>query len=587
MDQRKRSETAIETRGIRLKIVDTLPILLMGVAMAVWLEWPVLLHPNTRLVGGIADAYQYTWYLGWFWHALSHGLNPLFSTELNYPHGFGFMYNTSVVAESVLFGWLVPLTSPPFVYNLVFFLNTVLVVALGERLLRTLGAKRSSSMWAGAMMGFMPYLTAQEHGHMSQYLVSPILAILVLITRVLRRQTRRIGLHGMGIGLLLAVEFYTSLELLVTFMLAVVIFVGLIFIAKKGRAWLWRDLLQLPWTFWVMAVGIPVLLSLPGLWAFWVTGGAGLAKVQLHPHSGIFFAADLASPLVPEPWLWLHSAKSSEIFFHHMYGTPEEKGNYLGLAILIFSILVYRSWKHFLGRALFWFSVAMFILSLGNRLHLLGSPLPVLLPWNWISRLPFLDSALPMRLAFFVDLGLIVWITIAFEKYLHSSASTHIRKSLVVILGCVASLASWLPSTPYPYKSVFQIPQPVLSSVRGEPVAEITPDFGYDMQTLASEGYRLQLENMYGFATASTMPLFLGSGYLTMYDKYTEKGLEAQILATERTLKKGHIILMPFNPAGGPMPFALKKAIADTLGRPAIDVQGVQVWNVSYPSSRR
>lgn len=560
---------------------STFIALLLGILIAVWMEWPVLLHPNTLIVGGIPDAYQYTWYLGWFWHAVSQGMNPFFSHELNYPQGFGFMYNTSAIAESILFGWLVPFTSPPFVYNLVFFINLVLVVVLGQKLTQELGARTSLSLWGGAMLGLMPYLTAQLHGHMSQYVVTPILAILLLVIRVLNRQSVQLPLYGVGVGLLLAVEFYTSLELLVTFIMSVGIFFILVLLTRQGRGWLYERTLRISWRFWLPTIGISLLLAIPGLWEFWVSGGLALGGVQLHPHSGTIWAADITSPLVPEPWLWLHSAQTNRIFAYHLYGTPEEKGNYIGLALMVFAILFYRRFKGFLPRSLFWFTIIEFVLSLGNQLHFLARALPVFLPWSFFSKMPFLDSALPMRLAFYVDLGLILWMVLAFESFLQPTlGSTRFipYKKILVGVGCLTSLALWIPTTPYAYAKVYHLPQPVLRILGSEPVAVITSDFGYDMQAIASDGYRLKVANMYGFATNYAMPRYIKSGYL--HHTLGVNQWSKEILSTAHTLKQGHVVFVPFNPGGIPIPLNLQRAMEATLGKPTLQVHGCVVWTI-------
>src|SRR5260370_39713484 len=44
-----------------------------------------LVAPQTRVIGSGADPGGISWYLGWLPFALSHGLNPLLSTYIDYP----------------------------------------------------------------------------------------------------------------------------------------------------------------------------------------------------------------------------------------------------------------------------------------------------------------------------------------------------------------------------------------------------------------------------------------------------------------------------------------------------------------------
>lgn len=555
--------------------------LVLGGILTIWMEWPVLGNVNSRVVGGIADTYQYVWYLGWFWHAVHHGLNPFFSHEINFPHGFGLMYNTSVIAESALFGWLVPYTSPVFVYNLVFSINVVLVVLLGQMLLRELGARAGLSIWGGLMFGIMPYLTAQDHGHVSQYFISPVLAILLLVARVVNRRTQKRRIYGTVVGLMLAVEFYTSLELIATGALSTAILIGFVAVAKRGRVWLRHRFFGLSWAFWLPVLGVSFVLVIPGLWEFWLTGGMHFAGRPLHPQTGTMWATDLASPLVPEPWLVLHSALTNHIFKFKLHGSLEEEGSYIGLALIVFSGLFYNVWRSVFGRSLFWFSVTMFVLSLGNQVHILGKLTPIPLPWHLFSRVPMLDSALPIRLSFFVDLSLIIWITLSLDTYLRSSSarkSFRTLRTLAVGVVALSSLALWMPKGPYMSTKVYHLPARVVAAVRGEPVAEITPNFGYDMQALASANYEPQVVNMYGFAPKVTVPGMFSPGFFVIPPNASVREWSRQIRVVERIMKRGYIVYPPFNPHNQPTPLNLRRAIADTLGPPDLQVQGCRVW---------
>jgi hypothetical protein len=549
--------------------------------VAVWLTWPVILHPFDQIIGGIPDSYQYSWYLGWFWHAITHGQSPLYSTELNWPLGFGFMYNTSIIALSVLIGWLVPLTSPVFVYNLVFFINIVLIGWLGNLLLRYLGVTRGLSRFGGVMFCLMPYLTTQNIGHISITFIPPLFGMLILIIRSIKVHRQNKLWYCISMGILLAFEFYTSIEVTMTFLLAITIFLGYLAVQKEGRKLLFNWLSELPKHFWFGLVITTFIFTLPGVIEFFLSGGLTVAKTKFHPGSDNWYVADLLSPFYPTRLFAIQSDVTNTIT-SQFTGNLEENGSYIGLVMFAIVILFRKAWRGVLSRSLLYSALTLFILSLGVALHVNGFTLPVPLPWFIFAHVPFLNSALPVRLALYVDACLIIWTTLSLQNYLQRSHNSPKRRLWTVRIVSVLAILMWLPVFPYPHAAAYNIPSEMVNKIGTKPVFWITPNFGYEMQSLASTGYQINAYNLYGFAPhrslGSVAQVPLAKHFFPLNESV--QYWSSQIDVIESTIHPSYILLAPFNQRGVLMPATLWIALNKRLGKPELQSQGYVLWYI-------
>ena len=128
------------------------------------------------------------WYLGRFWYAVLHGLNPFTTGTLNYPIGLYVMSNTALISEAIFFGWLRYFTNVTFVYKAVTILNTFSVAFLGYLILPEFKLPCWMALGGGLLMTISPYLSAQLLGHANLVIVSSLVALAYLVSRfVLRR----------------------------------------------------------------------------------------------------------------------------------------------------------------------------------------------------------------------------------------------------------------------------------------------------------------------------------------------------------------------------------------------------------------
>ena len=87
-------------------------LLALGLFAATWA------HPFSHVIGDGPDPPVFIWYLRWVPFALSHGLNPLFTSYLDFPDGINLMWQTSVPLLGLLLAPITLTLGPIFAYNL-------------------------------------------------------------------------------------------------------------------------------------------------------------------------------------------------------------------------------------------------------------------------------------------------------------------------------------------------------------------------------------------------------------------------------------------------------------------------------------
>ena len=190
-------------------------------AFLVW--WHVWTnHPTSTTVCGCGDPSQFTWFLDWPAHAIAHGLNPLYSTAMGYPHGVNLLANTSEVALGVM---LAPIT---WAFGPIATLNVALTLAPTLSGFAMFVLLRRWTSWApaafvgGLLYGFSPMVLSNfESAHLNvTMLIAPPLIVACLDELVVRQRRRPIA-TGVLLGFLLAVQFFLGTEYL-----AIIVFLG-------------------------------------------------------------------------------------------------------------------------------------------------------------------------------------------------------------------------------------------------------------------------------------------------------------------------------------------------------------------------
>ncbi len=452
-----------------------------------------LVDPTGTFAGHPGDAEQYMWYLGLFWHAVLHGHNPFVTHLMNYPYGMNLMWNTSIIAEAIVFGPLVPLIGSTAAYNAWFFINVLAAGVLAQQLYLRLGVRQSLAIAGGALTAMLPYITTQALSHISLITTAPLLSALLVLTIVAKGEARRPVLLGALLGLAAAVQFYTLIEVLVSAALAFSI--GLATAYFVARPALRRILARVGAGFALAAAVTFLVLAAPGIYEMLL----GPYRVFRSVQPPNVYVTDLLNFILPTHAFAVQIPYADPA--NWFTGNYAEDNGYLGVpAILLLIWAVRRLWPRTLVRILVWSAGIVTVLSLGTSMHVLGFVTPLPLPWWIFDRVPFIKDLLPARLMLYADLAVVALLLLAIEDWLKTR--TGARRNPAIWLALV--FLTWLPAIPYTNSALptatpsFAPGAPVTRALRGKPTYVLTAAFPEVMQSLQESGYAFPVANVYG-----------------------------------------------------------------------------------------
>ena len=347
-----------------------------------------------------ADQIQQVWFLEWGAHAVSNGLNPLFSSLMNHPVGINLAANNSMTALSLPFA---PITH---VFGAVATWNVLLRLAVITSALAAQAAFGRVVRWApaafigGIIYAFSGYMTFWAGGYLLFLFVPFPPLVFMGLHAIFVRGVKRPFVVGALTGLALCLEYLISPEIAAV---TAVMAAATVLVAVVG----WRDQLQCGWhearsACLGMALVLFVLLAYPIGFARW--GPANLNGFSVVP-SGSADALGLISPgprmqIHPGPQVW-------EDFGHYFFSAPL----YLGIPAVV-GALVVTIWLRNRPIVLASGILASIsgLLSLGSELVVHGKSTGIPLPFALIAHVPVLSYIVPARFAimtaFFVALVL-------------------------------------------------------------------------------------------------------------------------------------------------------------------------------------
>ena len=377
-------------------------------------------HPQTWILGGYGDTQQFTWYLSWFWHALLHGQNVFYTHQINAPIGQNLMWNSSILAESAMFGQLVPIIGATALYNYLWLFNFVVACILGRVILDDLGTSRLPAFVGWFLMDVMPYETPQMLFHQHLWFTAPILGmILVLIQQYQGKLTGWMG--GALLGFLTAFKFYTSLETCVTFILCLTLFSDIGSFLKKGFIFVGNKVTQ------ETATLDCIVLSLPGLYGIFIVPG--------RPHGSLLpigiYVNDLLTFFIPTPVYLFHTSWMAALPAHYT-GNFWGNNGYIGIPAL--ALLAYGTWlmrKNCFILTTAISAIVIAILSLGSTLHLAGHVTHIVFPWVFAELLPFFRDVISSRLIVFGDILIIIILMLTWDKVMKKRGRERYTGSLL------------------------------------------------------------------------------------------------------------------------------------------------------------
>jgi hypothetical protein len=287
-------------------------------------------------------------------------------------------------------------------------------------------ARRLSRGFVGPLLGglvyaFSPYMIGEGHGHLFLLFV-PLPPLIVLTVVELCREPRGSPWRrGVLLGLLVAAQYFISLEILAS--TAVCCVMGLVVAAVLWpRSALARARAVLQAAVTALAAAAP-LVAYPTYFYF-----RGPQHVHGPPQSIAALApyrSDLLGPIVPTIDQLFGPASLLARGTSYVGGNLGENGIYLGLPLvlaLVVLVVVYRRDRLVVTVAVV--GVLAFVLSLGARLTVNGHVTGVALPFAALTHLPLLQGLLAARFSLYVQLAAALLLAIGVDRALSAAHAT-------------------------------------------------------------------------------------------------------------------------------------------------------------------
>jgi hypothetical protein len=213
-----------DTTPVDVRILGDRPALITGLTVTVLYTALSLFCWNNLLAAGVTthmyrlnlgDAGQRIWFIAWLPFAITHHTNPFVSNFMFAPRGINVLANASVVFEAFLLAPITELSSPLTAFNIACIAAPVISALSLYYVLRRYEIRRLVAFVGGLAYGFAPaLLRADRIGDLNlTWMFFPPLAA-YLIDRIFFRQTGRPVRLGLILGLLVVIQFFSSLEIL-------------------------------------------------------------------------------------------------------------------------------------------------------------------------------------------------------------------------------------------------------------------------------------------------------------------------------------------------------------------------------------
>jgi len=378
---------------------------LAGYILVAFAYWGVRLlpHPGRFLVGFGTDPQIFLWSLGWWPHAVAHGLNPIHTQAIWAPQGQNLAWATSVPGLAFPFATLTWLAGPIISYNVVAMLMPALSAWTAFLLCRYLTRSLWVSVVGGYLFGFSSYMIGQIEGHlhMTSVFLLPLIALVVI------RYVQH-GLDGINLTIrlapMIALQFGLSTENAFSYTLALATAIVLAFLLVPTAR---RRLVALVSPL-VASYALGCVLVSPLLYYALTDFNSGSIN---EPTT---YTTDLLNLIVPTQQI-LVGGRAAHGISQHFPSNDSERDGYLGIPLLLmFAFYAARRWRTAAGRVLLaCFAVAL-ISTFGVWLSVDGHKV-VTMPWEHIGYLPLFNNVLPSRLMLFVLLAVVIgaalWMT--------------------------------------------------------------------------------------------------------------------------------------------------------------------------------
>src|SRR6266567_1089658 len=350
------------------------------------------LNLTTSYIGTSShDQLQFIWTLYWWPYAISHHINPFFSTFIWHPYGTDLsIAPASVPGASFIALPITLIFGPVASYNLLIIIGSALSAFFTFLITTYLTKSLKAGVIAGLLFGFSTYQFVQViHLHIELTFLIPLIGYLCLLFWEKKIQSRAFILL---VGLCLTFQYLFAIEVFVT----LTVFIGLsciIFLLvypEHGKQWIHFSIhLAGAYVFCIMMVSPFLYMAIRN----------GIPTNPLN--SAVFFSIDPLNFIIPTTSTYIGAnafAHLSSTFF----GSIFENSGYLGIPALVI-ILMYSVtyWHEKMTKVLFFTLLCFMILSLGPTLHIAGYS-TLTLPEYYLNKLPVINQLLPERLTVYV-----------------------------------------------------------------------------------------------------------------------------------------------------------------------------------------
>jgi hypothetical protein len=374
------------------------------VYLAIWViaeVLPLVMHPgHAQLFQTSQDPNFYTWCLRWWPYAISHGLNPLYSTQVDAPAGVSLAWSTSVPPLALLVFPLTALAGPVVSFSLLVVAAIPVSGWAAFVLCRRLTRRFWPALAGGAVYGFSAY----EMNHifagqlnLSFSLLLPLMAYLVVLWR-----DRAIGSRAFTglLALSMVLQFYLFVETFMdmTAVWVIALALGYVLAGRPDRPVV-ASLSRLVGVAYALAI----VCALPYL-------AYALAHVPRgFVRSPAISSLDLAGLVVPR------AGQTFGLSWLARWSAPlpvPGKDGYLGVPLVALVVVVaVTTWYRKSTRFLTVMLLVLVLAALGPEVHLDGHRV-IGVPWARLWFLPIVRSAYPARFMVFAFLALAVMMAL-------------------------------------------------------------------------------------------------------------------------------------------------------------------------------
>ncbi|WP_433801036.1 hypothetical protein [Actinomycetospora sp. CA-084318] len=458
-----------------------------------------------RATGVVAsDSSLFTWWLGWTWYALRHGLDPLVSTWQNAPAGVNGMWNTGVPVLGVLLAPVTATAGPVVADNVAMILGPVASAYLAHRCLAVLVGPRWIRALAGLVYGFSPFVIAHAWvGHVN--LVWSVFPPVVLwaAVRVLAAP-RRPWLAGALLGLAFTVQMGLYTQTVALGALALVVVAVVLAVSAPRTAW--RRLPSVARSLTAMVGVVGVLCAYP-VWVLLAGPSRPRASIREATETG----ADAANLLIPSPLTAIRPGTDALAEQLRVY--PGEQGSYLGAAmvlVLLAAVVLVRSRAVLVTCVV---TMVLAVLSLGTTLAVLDQDTGVWLPWQLLVDVPLVGQAEAGRLAPFVALGVVTIWALALAHLTRPVPDGGWRRvgRGVAVVAVLAAAVTWVPGDDHQWTTDASVPAFFRAGTPGiapGAIVELVPRPSQDW--VRDGGVPVRWQAVAGFSYRQTGGYFIG-----------------------------------------------------------------------------